>query len=301
MDIIKTLRKVTILAELDDAVLQGLASVCRTKYLHTGQRLYQANDPAHHVYIIVYGRLKLTSTTGLSTYLGHHEIIGEMGVISRHPHHGTVHAIRDTALLAIPQQQFTDFIYKQPNVLLALSRLIIARSQPELQHTHAMSHSRTLSIVPAAPQIPAIHLAEKLTEHLQRWPHVRLITAAHVDALFGSGFSQTPLDYSADDLKLRLWLASLEEKHCYVLYAAHSHSDEWAKRCLHQADRILILAEANLTPIHTPLVDVLNQHQWQSPIELVVLRSEGDPSTYTRMETALSSPRSLFYPSMGTS
>ncbi|NAR48833.1 hypothetical protein GPS60_14680 [Acinetobacter haemolyticus] len=52
MDIIKTLRKVTILAELDDAVLQGLASECRTKYLHTGQRLYQANDPAHHVYIM---------------------------------------------------------------------------------------------------------------------------------------------------------------------------------------------------------------------------------------------------------
>lgn len=281
MDIIKTLRKVTILAELDDAELQGLASECRIKYLHTGQRLYQAHDPAHHVYIIVYGRLKLTSTTGLSTYLGHHEIIGEMGVISEHPHHGTVHAIRDTALLAVPQQQFIDFIYKHPNVLLALSRLIIARSQPELQHIHAMSHSRTLSIVPAAPQIPAIHLAEKLTEHLQRWPHVRLITAAHVDALFGSGFSQTPLDYSADDLKLRSWLASLEEKHCYVLYAAHSHSDEWAKRCLHQADRILILAEANLTPIHTPLVDVLNQHQWQSPIELVLLRSEGDPSPHT--------------------
>ncbi|MEC8568043.1 MAG: patatin-like phospholipase family protein, partial [Pseudomonadota bacterium] len=134
-----------------------------------------------------------------------------------------------------------------------------------------------------------------LTEHLQRWPHVRLVTAAHVDALFGEGFSQTPLDYSADDLKLRQWLASLEEKHCYVLYAAHNNEDEWTKRCLHQADRILILAEANQTPAHTKLVDVLNQHNWQSPIELVLLRSEGDPSPHTLIWKKLYHARAHYF------
>ncbi|RLZ07981.1 cyclic nucleotide-binding protein [Acinetobacter sp. 2JN-4] len=281
MDIIKTLSKVSVFAELEAATLSVIASYGHILHLQTGQMLYQLDDIADHVYIIAYGRVKLTTASGLSTYLGRHEIVGEMGNISKQPHHGTVHAIRDTTLFAIPQQPFLDFIHQYPKVLLALTRLIIARTQPELQHTHAMSHNRTLSVVPVASQIPAIHLAEQLTEHLQRWPHVRLVTAAHVDALFGFGFSQTALDYGADDLKLRQWLANLEEKHCYVLYAAHTHDDEWSKRCLHQADRILILAEANHPPVQTQLVEVLNQYDWQSPIELVLLRSEGDPSPHT--------------------
>ncbi|MDM1020933.1 patatin-like phospholipase family protein [Acinetobacter sp. VNK23] len=281
MDMITTLSKVMPFAELDHATLETLASYCQICHLQTGQQLYQANDIANDVYVIAYGRVKLSSATGLSTYLGRNELVGEMGAIANQPHHGTVHATRDTTLLSIPQPQFIEFIQSHPKVLFALSRLIIARSQPELQHIHAMSNSRTLSVVPVSAHIPAIHLAEKLTEHLLRWPHVRLVTAAHVDALFGHGFSQTPLDYGYDDLKLRYWLASLEEKHCYVLYAAHRNNDEWSKRCLHQADRILILAEANQTPIQTKLVDVLNQYDWQSPIELVLLRSDGDPSPHT--------------------
>jgi NTE family protein len=281
MDIIETLRKVSVFSHLDEPSLVKLAHDCSIRYLQTGQQLYNLNDPASHLYIVVYGRIKLTTASNLSTYLGRYEILGEMGVISNQPHHGSVKAMRDTTLLVIPRQQFIDFLHDQTDTLFALSQLIIARTQPELQHAHPMSHNRTLSIIPVSSQIPAIHLAEKLTEHLQRWPHVRLVTAAHVDALFGIGFSQTPLDYGHDDLKLREWLASLEEKHCYVLYAAHQNGDDWSKRCLHQADRILILAEANQTPVHTPLVDILNQHDWQSQIELVLLRSEGDPSPYT--------------------
>ena len=281
MDIIKTLSKVKLFHELEPESLIDLAQFCSVKHLQTGHQLYDLDDLPLHVYIIAHGRVKLTTRTNLSTYLGRHEIVGEMGVISNQPHHGRVIATRDTCLIEIPQQQFTAFLQKHPQVLFAVSQMIIARSQPELQHIHAMSHSRTLSIIPISMQIPAIHLAEQLTEHLKRWPNVRVVTAAHVDALFGEGFSQTKLDYSSEDLKLRQWLAILEEKHCYVLYAADRPDDEWAKRCLHQADRILILAEANQSPIHSPLVDVLNQYDWQNPIELVLLRSEGDPSPYT--------------------
>lgn len=295
MDIITTLSKAMLFAELDQSILSTLAMHCHIRHLQTGQELYKVNDQANYIYIIAYGRVKLSTPSGLVTYLGRNEIVGEMGVISNQPHHGTVNALRDTALVVIPKQQFIEFITQHANILFTLSRLIISRSQPELQHIHAMSHSRTLSVIPVSSQIPATHLAEKLTEHLQRWPHVRLVTAAHVDALFGEGFSQTPLDYSVDDLKLRQWLASLEEKHCYVLYAAHNNEDEWTKRCLHQADRILILAEANQTPTHTKLVDVLNQHNWQSPIELVLLRSEGDPSPHTLIWKKLYHARAHYF------
>jgi NTE family protein len=295
MDILNILNKTALFNELDHSTLASLTTHCHIRYLQTGQQLYCVNDLADHVYVIAYGRIKFTTPAGLLTYYGRNEIVGETGVISNQPHHGTTNAVRDTALVGIPQQQFIEFINQHPKVLFALSRLIIHRSQPDQQLTHAMGHSRTLSVIPVSSQIPATHLAEKLTEHLQRWPQVRLVTAAHVDALFGAGFSQTPLDYGVDDLQLRQWLASLEEKHCYVLYAADSNEDEWSKRCLHQADRILILAEANQTPTHTKLVEVLNQHDWQSPIELVLLRSEGDPSPHTLIWKQLYHARAHYF------
>ncbi|MGN5765519.1 patatin-like phospholipase family protein [Acinetobacter calcoaceticus] len=295
MDMLNILSKVSLFAELDDSTLESLTLACHIRHLQTGQQLYCAHDIADHVYIVIYGRVKLTTTTGVLTYYGRHELVGETGVISNQPHHCTVNAVRDTALIGIPQQQFLDFIHQHPKVLFALSRLIIHRSQSEQQHCHAMGSSRTLSVIPVSAHIPATHLAEKLTEHLQRWPHVRLVTAAHVDALFGAGFSQTPLDYSPADLQLRQWLASLEEKHCYVLYAADNSEDEWSKRCLHQADRILILAEANQTPTQTPLSHVLSQHDWQSPIELVLLRSEGDPSPHTLLWKQLYHARAHYF------
>lgn len=183
MDIIKTLSKVSVFAELEAAPLSVIASYGHILHLQTGQMLYQLNDIADHVYIIAYGRVKLTTASGLSTYLGRHEIVGEMGNISKQPHHGTVHAIRDTTFFAIPQQPFLDFIHQYPKVLLALTRLIIARTQPELQHTHAMSHNRTLSVVPVASQIPAIHLAEQLTEHYFIHPWAQ----ADIQSRFRSG------------------------------------------------------------------------------------------------------------------
>jgi NTE family protein len=108
-----------------------------------------------------------------------------------------------------------------------------------------------------------------------------LITSAHVDAIFGEHFAQTPLDKSPADLHLRAWLASLEEHHQYILYAGDNDHDPWSLRCLHQADRILVLAEAARLPESVPVLDALHTNGLIVPIELVLLRSEGDPSPHT--------------------
>ncbi|RZG64042.1 cyclic nucleotide-binding domain-containing protein, partial [Acinetobacter junii] len=116
MDIIKTLSKVKLFHELKPESLLDLAQFCSVKHLQTGHQLYDLDDLPLHVYIIAHGRVKLTTRTNLSTYLGRHEIVGEMGVISNQPHHGRVIATRDTCLIEIPQQQFTAFLQKHPQV-----------------------------------------------------------------------------------------------------------------------------------------------------------------------------------------
>ena len=88
--IIKTLSKVKLFHELKPESLIDLAQFCSVKHFQTGHQLYDLDDLPLHVYIIAHGRVKLTTRTNLSTYLGRHEIVGEMGVISNQPHHGRI-------------------------------------------------------------------------------------------------------------------------------------------------------------------------------------------------------------------
>jgi NTE family protein len=139
----------------------------------------------------------------------------------------------------------------------------------------------TFAVIPASPEVPVTVLAEALVRRLGGWPSARLITAAHVDAALGAGAAQAPLDDSAAGAALKHWLGEIEARHRYVVYAGDSDRDTWALRCLHSADRVLLLAEAAHPPESVPVVDELHRLGLLAAVELVLLRPEGDASPYT--------------------
>lgn len=281
MDISALINKIDIFNSLNPQQSRDFASLATVQYFSGGSIIYTIGEPAHSVYLLIYGRLSISDGDDFSSYINRHEIAGEIEVISGEPRQTNLNAMRDSMVLIIEREQFLAFLANHSQVLLALSQLVIKRTQVMLPQRQPMAKGRTLAIIPVSEDIPSLYLAEALSNHLQGWPNVRLITAMHVDAIFGEGFSQTPLDYSTDDIKLRHWLASLEEHHCYVLYAATNGQDGWTIRCLNQADRTLILAEASRPPQQPPLSHILQAHPWINPIELVLLRAAGTPSPYT--------------------
>jgi NTE family protein len=282
--ITNALAKVAIFAKLSIEALQHLAHVAVSLQLSTGDPLYHKGDPPLYVYIVWHGRLRVSLNERTVGYVGRYQPIGEMAVIVGEERNTTVHAVRDTLLLKFTAQVFLDFVQTNAASLLDLTRLVIQRGRnaynqnPQNKQTYS---GGTLAVIPASSGVSAIQLAEALNDHLYGWPATRLITSAHVESVFGKNFAQTPLDKSPEDLRLRTWLASLEEHHKYVLYAADNDSDQWSLRCLHQADRILILAEAARLPEPVPVLDALHEKGLIVPIELVLLRSEGDPSPHT--------------------
>jgi NTE family protein len=295
MDIIANLRKVELFNSLSEPDLKQLSQLFEQQQLAAGHQLYASGDNPDHFYILLYGRLCIYQNNSITAYINRYQPAGEFGMLSGEPHHADVYALRDSLLLKVNTQAFLDFIAPHPAVMLALSRLTIKRSQVASKQQHIMQNGRTLSIVPTSADVPAVHLAEALTTYLKGWPNVRLVTAAHVDALFGEGFSQTMLDYGENDLKLRAWLSSLEDAHCYVLYVAQRSDDTWALRCLHQADRILILAQANHPPENMPIIHILKAQKITSPLELVLLRAVGDPSPYTLSWKSMTGARAHYF------
>jgi len=287
-DVAHTLSLVSIFSKVAPDILADLARHAQMIQLSTGDALFDHGDDADSFYIVVYGRLRVTLKDTLLGYVGRYQPLGEMDIITGEKRYASAYAVRDSLLLRFQAPIFLTFIHANADALLDLTRLVIQRSrhlyqkhQGNVKAGHARQFKGTLAVIPATSGVSATQLAEALVDHLQGWPHTRLVTSAHVDSLFGAGFAQTPLDDSPNDLRLRAWLASLEEHHEYIIYAGDNDRDLWSLRCLHQADRVLILAEANRTPEHVPVVDALHKSGLIVPIELVLLRSEGDPSPYT--------------------
>ena len=297
MDALTLLQSVPIFANASADELASLAQQGQFVQLASGECLYRENDPPRHFFILASGRLQASHGGLILGHISRLEVVGEMGVVAAQVRNATVHALRDSLLLSFKAADIMAFLRVQPEVLLALTRLVIERGR-DYQNLHRPSATRlagTLAIVPAVSHLPSVVLAEMLTEYLRGWPVTRLITSAHVDNLFGAGFAQTPLDDSENDQRLRRWLNDLENKHDYLVFAADNDHDTWSLRCLRQADRILILGEANSPPDDVPVLQALQKNGLVTPVELVLLRPEGDPSPHTHAWTEATGARAHYF------
>jgi len=79
--------------------------------VNAGQVLWRPQDTSDSFYIVINGRLRAIteSETGEVTIVGEYgqgDPVGELDVITSSPRRNTVHAIRDTELIRMPQTLF---------------------------------------------------------------------------------------------------------------------------------------------------------------------------------------------------
>jgi NTE family protein len=258
-----------------------LAALGERQRLRSGESLYAEGDPPSHFYLVLSGRLRVMSQDTLLGYVGRLEPVGEMGLLTGEPRTSTVRAVRDSVVLRVRHDDFVRFLERNPAALMELSRLAIRRlrEQGRTRMISATEVQGTLAIIPASPELPVMALAEALVQLLGGWPAARLITGAHVDAALGEGAATAALGDEAASTRLVELMTELEGRHRYVVYAADSDRGDWALRCLHGADRVLVLGEAGASPSSVPVLDEMRKGG--APVELVLLRPDGDPSPHT--------------------
>jgi NTE family protein len=275
------LERVAAFDGLSPEVVAELGVRAHRRQVKSGETLFAAGEPSSEAYVVVSGRLRVELGDRVVGYVGRGEPAGEMGAVTGQPHSATVAAVRDTIVLEFSSEDLLAFLERHPSSLVSLTRLMVARLR-EHGRTRIQTATEvhgTFAVIPASPQVPVMALAEALVKRLGGWPEARLITAAHVDAALGPDAAQAPLSEPGD--RLDEWLGDLETRHRYVVFASNSDRDTWALRCLHGADRVLALAEASQPPAAVPVVDELYAGGLLAPVELVLLRPEGDPSPYT--------------------
>ena len=105
-----------------------------------GATLFKAGEPADHLYFLRAGRLGAfrKEENGEPQFLGvirPGEPAGEMSLITGTPHSGTVVALRDSEIFALPREAFFEAAEADASVMTELARLMILRTRQAASKT----------------------------------------------------------------------------------------------------------------------------------------------------------------------
>jgi CRP/FNR family transcriptional regulator/CRP/FNR family cyclic AMP-dependent transcriptional regulator len=129
------LRQAPYLQDVATSSVRTFAGVGRTHHHRKGTYLCHQGDPAPDVFLLLDGRVEISSIASNGTRVLHATVdepqfIGELAVLGDQPRTASVLALEDTTVWVVPADVFVDFLTKEPNagraVLRALARQVHA-------------------------------------------------------------------------------------------------------------------------------------------------------------------------------
>lgn len=258
-------------------LLDGLE--CRVRYLKRGELLFREGDAGSNFFLVQSGRLRAfqkdkSSEGGPARILGDiasGELVGEMAVLGESIRTAGVAALRDStvreytgeSLLPLPQEVLIDFIRVITN---RLRRVLTTNTRPKLP--------ACVVLVSANPGVPMEDYAERLHTSLagQGVDGTLLRSRDVPEAEFGKGLSEEQYV-----ICLGRWLDAQENKTPPVILQCDPELTPWTRRCLRQADLILVVARAGDNPAKGPVeraIDAFDDPITRPRTDLVLLQKQ---------------------------
>lgn len=126
------LEKVSMFSPLEPAELDRLAQITAIKRLRTRQDLFRKGDDGSQAYVIISGRLKISSAgeDGKETVLrimDPGEVVGEMAMLDGVPRSATATALEPCEFLVIQRRDLIPFLERHPRTAIKLLEAQMAR------------------------------------------------------------------------------------------------------------------------------------------------------------------------------
>ncbi|EKM84018.1 hypothetical protein AGABI1DRAFT_33142 [Agaricus bisporus var. burnettii JB137-S8] len=223
--------------------------------VNAGQVLWRPNDASDSFYIVINGRLRAIKETdkGATFIVGEYgqgDTVGELDVITSSRRSTTVHAIRDTELIRMPQTLFNAVSARNPQTTAQILRMIASRVRKEVDlSSSAQGRSspsefgannynlKTVAILPVSRNVPIAIFARKLQSALES---IGASTAYLNQTIISSHLGRHAFTRMGK-LKAR-WLADQEQRFRIVLYVAESPvNSSWTQTCIRQADCVMVV------------------------------------------------------------
>lgn len=225
------LGEVALFANLPEAGLCELAALARPVSIPAGAVLFERGDPGDALYVVRSGRLEAVIDDHVVREAGRGEVLGELALLTGGPRTATVRARRDAELYAVRRADL-DLLLTDPASARALVHHLAARIPGGEPPTPARTGA-VLALVPfdgrTSPELMR-RLAALLVRELVR------------------GATVIRLDDDADPAGWPARLDVAEVTHELVLLVAEHPDSAWARFCLRQADRPLVVVDTGAPP-----------------------------------------------------
>jgi HEAT repeat protein len=125
------LKAAPVFAGLEGEELAALADIALEKDSSPGEVFFEEGQLAHHLYIIVSGKVEIFRRVGSSerplAVLGPRECFGEMAILDDEPRSASIRALEPTVVLKIDRESFREFIQERPQIAFAIFKILSGR------------------------------------------------------------------------------------------------------------------------------------------------------------------------------
>jgi NTE family protein len=219
--------------------LEALAAEAEQLELRRGEVLVRQGEPSDALYFVLSGRftVHLEGVVEPIAEIAQGQPVGEIGFFAGLPRTATVTALRDSSVLTITRRQFQKVGESSPGirdaVIASLARRLYQRNNPAVE---APTLVRTVAVVPAGGSGPSRRFVDLLREVFGSGTRTVFLTEMEI----ASRVTGAPLD----DPATSGWLNSLEFESEFIFYLADQTLTDWTKKCVRQADAVLLVAAA---------------------------------------------------------
>jgi NTE family protein len=240
-----------VFGPMDAALVDELEQMAEWRHLRRGELLWEQSTTGDALYLVISGRLRTVrmekdGTTRILGEAGRGEIAGELAFFDCEPGGERVEALRDAVLVGFTRDEFDQLVARRPRIIRQVTRLVIDRVGGG--RTPPAGRVTNIAVVPVSPGAPLDAFCVRLAQALGTHGRALHLTADGVDARMAErGISQA-WESGSDTERLLAWLEARETDHRFVVYQADDTATAWTRRCMRQADRVLLLARAGDDP-----------------------------------------------------
>ncbi|CAL1601765.1 unnamed protein product [Knipowitschia caucasica] len=273
--------------------------------VEAGRALYRQDDKSDCTYIVLNGRLRsvIRKANGKKELVGEYgrgDLIGVVEALTKQPRATTVHAVRDTELVKLPEGTLNNIKRRYPQVVTRLIHLLGQKILGNLQQgrgpftasalglpsvatsadvTNPSSNLSTVAVLPVGDEVPVSAFNLELSHALSAIGPTLLLTSEIIRERLGA----SALD-SIHEYRLSGWLAQQEDINRIVLYQTDSSMTPWTQRCIRQADCILIVGVGDQEPALGELEQMLENTAVRALKKMVILHREDGPDPARTVE-----------------
>ncbi len=236
---------------LDKTELNYIEKHSEWVHLCRGEVLCRQGDPGDCLYIVVNGRLQAVkedehhNKTVLGT-IGRGELLGEIAFLTEGLRSATLLATRESDLVKISMDVFERLANDYPRVSMSISKTLAQRIlKAEDSPRHDSPGPVNMAIVALCPDLPLAEFSKCLATELSRHSTSLHLNSRQVNKILGLSGLEHFREKNPYSIRLSAWFTEMEARYDIMIYEADMSVSAWTKRCLQNADKILILVPGN--------------------------------------------------------